>query len=135
MLNRRDFIASAAAAAVLPNRIHSIRWYSPRIDGVDPTRLQRILADTAAALGVVGAQLAVFDGEKIHEVVTGLANRERQIAVTTDTLFQIGSTTKVFNAALIMTLVDEGLLDLDKPVTTWIPDFRVPDSGAAERIT
>ncbi len=135
MLNRRDFIASAAAAAVLPNRLHSIRWHSPRVDGVDPTRLQRILADTAAALGVVGAQLAVFDGERVHEVVTGLANREQQIAVTPDTLFQIGSTTKVFNAALVMSLVDEGVLDLDKPVTTWIPDFRVPDARAVERIT
>lgn len=135
MLNRRDFITSAAAAAVLPNRIDSIRWHAPRVDGVDPTRLQRILADTAAELGVVGAQLAVFDGERVHEVVTGLANQERQIAVTTDTLFQIGSTTKVFNAALIMTLVNDGLLDLDKPVTTWIPDFRVPDPHALERIT
>ena len=108
-MNRRDFIASAAVAAVLPNRIHSIRWRSPRIDGVDPTRLQRILADTAAELGVVGAQCAVFDGERVHEVVTGLANREQKIAVTPDTLFQIGSTTKVFNAALVMTLVDEGV--------------------------
>jgi len=134
-MNRRDFITSAAAVAVLPNRIHSIRWRSPQIDGVDPTRLQRILADTATALGVVGAQLAVFDGERVHEVVHGLANREQKIAVTTDTLFQIGSTTKVFNAALVMSLVDEGLLDLDKPVITWIPDFRVPDPGAAERIT
>ncbi len=135
MLNRRDFIASAAAVAVLPNRIHSIGWRSPRVDGVDPSRLQRILADTAAALGVVGAQCAVFDGERVHEVVTGLANREQKIAVTPDTLFQIGSTTKVFNAALVMTLVDEGVLDLDKPVTTWIPDFRVRDSSAAEKIT
>ncbi len=135
MLNRRHFITSAAAAVVLPNRLHSIPWRAPRVDGVDPTRLQRILADTAAALGVVGAQLAVFDGERVHEVVTGLANRERQIAVTTDTLFQIGSTTKVFNAALVMSLVDEGVLDLDKPVTTWIPDFRVPDARAVERIT
>ena len=39
-------------------------------------------------------------------MVTGLAVLERKVPVTTDTLFQIGSTTKVYNAAVVMSLVD-----------------------------
>lgn len=77
----------------------------------------------------------MFDGDTVHEVATGLANRERNLPVTGDTLFQIGSTTKVFNAALVMALVDEGKLDLDLPVRTWITDFRLADESAARRIT
>ncbi|MHB1329409.1 MAG: serine hydrolase domain-containing protein [Gemmatimonadales bacterium] len=102
---------------------------------LDPRRLQGLLDETARSLGIVGAQLAVFDGNTVHEFASGMANRERNLAVTTDTLFQIGSTTKVFNAALVMTLVDEGKLNLDAPITTWIPDFQVADPGAASKIT
>jgi CubicO group peptidase (beta-lactamase class C family) len=132
-MQRRAFILSGAAAlaTVRAPRLRSAP--QPKVS-VDPRRLQQLLDETARALGVVGAQLAVFDGSQVHEVVTGLANLERRLAVTTDTLFQIGSTTKLFNAATIMALVDEGKLDLDQPVKTWIDDFRLPGS-AAERIT
>ena len=136
-MRRRDFVISAAAAAtaIMPARRYSTRATPGAGIEVDPRRLQALLDETARALGVVGAQLAVFDGKTIHEVATGLANRERQRAVTTDTLFQIGSTTKLFNATLIMTLVDEGRLDLDKPVKTWIPDFQLADRAATDRVT
>ncbi|MFN0181031.1 MAG: serine hydrolase domain-containing protein [Gemmatimonadales bacterium] len=133
-MKRREFVISAAAAAtaVAPVRRHLVQGPGVR---VDRGRLQVLLDETARALGIVGAQVAVFDGQQIHEVATGFANRERQLAVTADTLFQIGSTTKVFNAALILTLVDEGKLDLDRPVKTWIPDFRLADSAATGRVT
>lgn len=136
-MRRRQFLTASAAglaAAALPRRVTAARAAAPGV-AVDPARLQALLDETARALGVVGAQLAAFDGQTLHQLATGLANRERNLPVTTDTLFQIGSTTKVFNAALVMTLVDGGILDLDKPVRTWIPEFRLPDPAAADRIT
>jgi CubicO group peptidase (beta-lactamase class C family) len=132
---RREFVIGAATAAVIPVRRHTTRISQGLGVRIDPRRLQVLLDEVARGLGVVGAQVAVFDGQQIHEVATGLANRELQLAVTPDTLFQIGSTTKVFNAALIMTLVDEGKLDLDKPVKTWIPDFQLADRAATEQVT
>lgn len=133
-MQRRDFILTGAAAlaTTLAPRLRVAA--QPRVV-VDARRLQRVLDETAQALGIVGAQLAVYDGRQIHEVVTGFANLERKLAVTPDTLFQIGSTTKVFNAAMIMSLVDAGTLDLDRPVKTWIEDFRLPDAAAAARIS
>src|SRR5262245_46356978 len=118
----------AAAAAAGPRRGTSgaARFRAPGVR-VDPRRLQTILDEAAKSLGVVGAQLAVFDGEKSLEFATGMANRELGLAVTTETLFQLGSVTKLFNASLIMTLVDEGTLTLDKPVKTWITDFKLAD--------
>lgn len=97
--------------------------------------LQQLLDDVAAKLGVVGAQLAVFDGERQREFVTGYRNRELELPVTADTLFQIGSVTKIFNAALILSLVDSGKLALDVPVRRYIPDLRLADVTAEQTIT
>ena len=137
-MNRRDFVftsATAVAGTVLtrrPERSEGSR--AAGVPALDPRKLQALLDETARALGIVGAQLAVFDGQNVAEFATGFANLERKLSVTPDTLFQIGSTTKVFNAALIMTLVDEGKLDLDTPVTKWITDFALPEADAANRI-
>jgi CubicO group peptidase (beta-lactamase class C family) len=139
-MNRRDFVvgsATAVAGTVLPRRsgTDGLRATLRSPLRFDPKHLQALLDESANALGVVGAQLAIFDGQTISEFSTGLADRERNLRVTADTLFQIGSTTKVFNATLIMTLVDEGKLDLDAPVKTWIPSFAVPSPDATNRIT
>jgi len=133
-LHRREFVLAAAAglaAATLPRAIRAANSIPARLD---PLMLQHLVDEIAGELGIVGAQMALFDGQQIHEFSTGLANRERGLAVTSDTLFQVGSTTKVFNAAMIMTLVDEGVLDLDAPVKTWIKDFKLPDADSAERV-
>jgi CubicO group peptidase (beta-lactamase class C family) len=85
--------------------------------------------------GAVGAQLSVIAGGEQLDFVHGLANAELDTAMTVDTLIQIGSATKVWTAALIMTLVDEGRLDLDTPVKRYLPELELSDPGAAERIT
>jgi CubicO group peptidase (beta-lactamase class C family) len=97
--------------------------------------MQELLEDTAARLGVVGAQLAVFDGAQVLTVACGYRNRELALPVTTDTLFQIGSTTKLFNAALVLSLVDAGRLDLDCPVCEYLPNFRLADVSAERTVT
>ena len=140
MTTRRKFLAVsgatlAATALARPIQATLRAASAPTRSGFDPSRLQAILDEAAKALRVVGAQVAVFDGRETYEVATGFANLERRLPVTTDTLFQIGSTTKVFNAALVMSLVDEGRLDLDRPVKTWITDFKLADPGFTDRVT
>jgi CubicO group peptidase (beta-lactamase class C family)/predicted esterase len=73
---------------------------------------------------VPGAQLAVLDGDEIVSLATGVVDRDSAGPVTTETRFQIGSITKLFTATLMMQLVDRGLIDLDAPVTTYLPEFR-----------
>lgn len=102
---------------------------------LDQQRLQALLDDTAGRLGIVGAQLAIFDGEEQAEFACGTANVETGLPVTTDTLFQIGSTTKVYTAALVMQLVDEGKVDLDKPVRSYLPDLRLANRDATASVT
>jgi CubicO group peptidase (beta-lactamase class C family) len=48
-------------------------------------------------------------------------NAATQVPVTTDSVFQIGSITKIWTATMIMQLVDEGLLSLDTTVSDVLP--------------
>ena len=65
----------------------------------------------------------------------GVQSIETQHPVSCETLFQIGSISKVFAATLIMRLVDDGKLDLDAPVVTYLPDLKLADAQALKTIT
>src|SRR5215469_6006552 len=65
----------------------------------------------------------------------GLRDVEAGLKVTTDTQFLIGSVTKSFTATGLALLMDERRLDWKKPVRDYIPDFRLHDAVATERIT
>jgi CubicO group peptidase (beta-lactamase class C family) len=68
------------------------------------------------------------DGTVVYAEGFGMANREKSIPVDPDTLFNIGSISKVYDAAAIMLLVDDGKVSLDRPVTEYLPEFRMADS-------
>jgi CubicO group peptidase (beta-lactamase class C family) len=93
------------------------------------------LADLAAEHQVPGAAMAVLAGGETAEAAYGVLSRATSVEVTTDTVFQIGSITKVWTASLIMQLVDDGVLDLDAPVRRYVPEFRVADEQASSQIT
>jgi CubicO group peptidase (beta-lactamase class C family) len=57
------------------------------------------------------------------------------VEATNDSVFQIGSITKVWTATLVMQLVDEDLIDLDVPLRRYVPEFRLRDESAAAEIT
>ncbi|SEN57030.1 serine hydrolase domain-containing protein, partial [Nonomuraea pusilla] len=84
--------------------------------------IETMVKETAESLGVVGAQVAVVSGGDVRVCSTGLANAALGIPVTDDTLFQIGSTTKVYTAALVMQLADAGQVDIDAPVSNYLPE-------------
>src|SRR5438874_46411 len=65
----------------------------------------------------------------------GVTNSDHPLPVTTTTLFQIGSITKTFVGTLVMRLVEQGRVTLDAPLRTWLPELRLTDPSAAERVT
>jgi len=74
------------------------------------------------------ATVAIMDeGELVYAEGFGMADRERNIPVDKNTLFNIGSVSKMFAAASIMLLVDEGKVALDNPVTNYLPEFTMAD--------
>ncbi len=81
------------------------------------------------------AVVVVKDGDVIYMNGFGLRDVEKQLPVTPQTLFAIGSCTKSFTAMAIGILVDEGKLDLDTPVFKYMPDFRLYDDYATLHAT
>ena len=69
----------------------------------------------------------MVDGKVVYAEGFGMANREKSIPVDTATLFNIGSISKVYVATAIMLLVDDGKVSLDKPVTDYLPEFKMAD--------
>ncbi|MHC6227109.1 serine hydrolase domain-containing protein [Pseudomonas sp. X10] len=94
-----------------------------------------VIADITGSGEVTGASFAFWDGDQMHHAVGGLRNSMTGDPVTLDTLMHIGSITKVLNATLFMQLVDDGLIDLDDPVTRHLPELRLGDPEALSRIT
>lgn len=97
--------------------------------------LRQRLEAAIARHGVPGASLALWHGGALHEAAAGHANLRAQIAATPDTLFQIGSITKLFTATLILGLAAEGALTLDRPVAQLLPGFALADADAARQVT
>ncbi|MFN2539034.1 MAG: serine hydrolase domain-containing protein [Mycobacteriales bacterium] len=93
------------------------------------------LAELARLHQVPGAALAVLVDDEIHECAIGLANKRTAVEATPDTLFQIGSVTKPWTASLLLTLVDDGRLDLDDHVAHILPSFETPDPATTNGLT
>ena len=97
--------------------------------------LDRRLPELLAEHGVVGAQVAVLADGEIHDAAAGVLNNVTAAPVTTDSIFALNSIGKVWTATLVLQLVNEGLLDLDRPVRDVLPDFRLADEEAARVVT
>lgn len=83
-------------------------------------------AITAGKAG--SATVAVMEnGVAVYAEGFGMTDRQRSIPVDKNTLFNIGSISKVYCATAIMLLVDEGKVNLDKPVTAYLPEFTMAD--------
>jgi CubicO group peptidase (beta-lactamase class C family) len=65
----------------------------------------------------------------------GVTNVDHPTPVDGDTVFQIGSTSKTFTGTTVMRLVEQGKIDLDAPVRTYLPDLRTADPAVAARVT
>ncbi|HUY99239.1 MAG TPA: serine hydrolase domain-containing protein [Thermomicrobiaceae bacterium] len=84
---------------------------------------------------VPGVTVGILRNGDVERRAYGVTSLETEQPVTPDTLFQIGSISKVFTATLAMMLVDDGKLDLDTPVSTYLPDLELADTEALRTIT
>ncbi|HEV7761981.1 MAG TPA: serine hydrolase domain-containing protein [Acidimicrobiales bacterium] len=98
-------------------------------------RLEQLLAERADAYGVPGAVAGVLLDDELILVAWGVANVSTGVEVTTDTLFQIGSITKIYTATLLSQVAGAGVVSLDEPVRAQLQEFAVADPGATLEIT
>lgn len=93
------------------------------------------LAELVARHQVPGASLAVLADGEVTTAAAGVLNLDTGVETTEDSLFQIGSITKPYTATLVMQLVDEGLVDLDAPAVTYLPELKVADAEVTRTVT
>ncbi|SEL51018.1 CubicO group peptidase, beta-lactamase class C family [Paenibacillus sp. OK003] len=78
--------------------------------------------------GTTSVQYALMDeGEIVISGQVGKNDPEGRIPLSSNTMYGIGSTSKMVLTAAVMKLVDEGKIDLDVPVVNYIPDFKMKD--------
>lgn len=101
----------------------------------DPKQLESRLTELIAEHKVPGAALGILKDGEMTEVAAGVINLNTGVEATTDTVWQIGSMTKAWTATVVMQLVDEGLIDLDAPVRTYLAGFKVADPDVSAKVT
>jgi CubicO group peptidase (beta-lactamase class C family) len=105
------------------------------IAGLIP-ELDQLAIDAMADWKVPGAALAVVQDGKVALVKAyGRRDVEADLPVTPSTQFLIGSITKTFTATAVALLQNEERLDWMKPVRDYIPEFRLHDAVATDRVT
>ena len=119
------FTGSVAGAAPAP--IDSAHW-------------QHRLDDLAKRHGVPGAQLGILkvgadDRSTVTAAATGSLNLATGAPATAQSIFQIGSISKVWTATVAMQLVDEGLIDLDAPVIDVMPELTLRDADVNAKVS
>lgn len=84
---------------------------------------------------VPAASVAVLADGVVSTAAAGILNLNTGVEATTESVFQVGSITKLWTTTLIMQLVAEGKVDLDRPVRDYLPEFKLADESAAATIT
>ena len=79
--------------------------------------------------------VGVFHDEQERYAYHGVTSIDNPLPVDGSTLFQFGSTGKTYTAVAMLRLVEQGLVDLDAPVRTYVPELRLRDEHAAETVT
>ncbi len=97
---------------------------------------EEVVNDAMKKFEVPGMAIAIVKGkEVVYAKGFGFRDVEKQLPVTADTLFAIGSSSKAFTTFVLGTLVDEGKIEWDKPLRTYIPWFKLYDPVMTERLS
>jgi CubicO group peptidase (beta-lactamase class C family) len=98
--------------------------------------LELLIAEAMDEWKIPGLAITVVQNGEVALVrAYGLRDVEAGLKVTTDTQFLIGSVTKSFTSTGLALLMDERRIDWTKPVRDYIPEFRLHDAVATDRIT
>ncbi len=107
-----------------------------RAQALDPQQIDAFISNLMSQYDIPGAGLAlVQNGQVLYTQGYGVRSTGSGEPVTSDTLFALGSVTKSFTALGVAQLVDQGLVNLDLPVTTYIPNFTLSDPAATLSLT
>jgi CubicO group peptidase (beta-lactamase class C family) len=129
-------IAKAACAALLlllPTGAYQRQTQGPPSDRALVATVETLLAPEASANLLSGSILIARGDRIIFQRAYGFANWELRVPNSASTRFGVGSITKVMTETIVDLLSQEGRLDLNAPVRTYLSDF--PDGPKGGRAT
>lgn len=97
--------------------------------------IDEVIDRALAQQRLVGATVLIHHrGRERYRRAAGWTDRERRVAMRADALFRMASVSKPIVTTAAMVLASHGVVDLDVPVTRWVPDFRprLPDGHAPD---
>lgn len=86
---------------------------------------------------ITGLSVALVDDQRVVWAQGfGYADKQARLGATADTVYHLGSIAKVFTATAAMQLAEQGMLDIDQPLRTYLPEFSIRSRfGGVDRIT
>ncbi|WP_318241169.1 serine hydrolase domain-containing protein [Xanthomonas bonasiae] len=120
-MSRRSFLAASGAALLLTAL--------PRPASAAAKSAPAIIDAWAKANAFQGVVLLARDGKVAYAQPFGIVDVEAQRPAKIDDVYGIASISKWFTTLAILRLVEQRKLDLDRPITAWLPDYRA-DTGA-----
>src|SRR5688572_11398800 len=119
-LSRRAFLAAGGAAPGVFSR-----WATTNLEPIIE-RKRSAIRKAISEHGIPGGAVAlIHQGKVVWTEGFGVTDRAPARPVDATTIFSIQSTSKHFTATAIMLAVQKGLLDLDAPITRYLPEFAV----------
>lgn len=116
-----QFLPARRHSAVLLVAFSALVFAVGPVAAQDVARMDQVVRASSDADAFSGAVLVARDGRILLDQGYGPANREWNIPNDGDTKFRLGSLTKQFTAVAIMLLNQQGKVDLDAPIKTWLP--------------
>src|SRR5580693_10269985 len=120
----RNILYAAIAAALFLSPAAAQQPTIARLDGskITSQEIDATVTRVMHAAEVTGIGLAIFDhGEVVYLKAYGVRDKEKNLPLTEDSVMTSASLSKVAFAYMVMQLVDEKLIDLDKPVYQYLP--------------
>jgi CubicO group peptidase (beta-lactamase class C family) len=139
-LSRRTLLAGAATGATTVWLGAAFPTGATAARRRDPWRralreLDEVIVRGMHEHGVPGCAVGLVLGDRTFVRGYGITNVDDPTPVDGDTVFRIGSTTKTFTGTAVMRLVEQGLVDLDAAVRTYLPDFTTADPAVGAQVT
>lgn len=109
-------------ATVIPVMLYGFSLPAAALADTDQQALDALVQSVYQS-DLPGATVVVAKGgELVYSGAKGMADLEMAVSLEPDHIFRLASVTKQYTAAAILTLVDEGKLKLDDPISRWWPD-------------
>jgi CubicO group peptidase (beta-lactamase class C family) len=109
--------------------------YQEKEKEMSPTTLTDFVETTSKQFNIPGVAVGVWADGKQISACHGVTSIDNPLPIDQDTLFLLASVTKTFTATTLMRLVAQGRVELNAPVRRYIPELRLKDMQAADKVT